>query len=46
VITPYWQLLIPRTASEKRPDGTLVPKPYEDMFPFLDRKEFKQVNHP
>ncbi len=46
VMTPYWQLLIPRTASEKRSDGTLVPKPYEDMFPFLDRKEFRQVNRP
>ncbi len=46
VMTPEWQLLIPRTASEKRPDGTLVAKPYEDMFPFLDRKEFKQANHP
>lgn len=46
VMTPEWQLLIPRTASEKRPDGTMVAKPYDDMFPFLDRKEFKQVNHP
>jgi len=46
VMTPEWQLLIPRTASEKRPDGVLVAKPYEDMFPFLDRKEFKQVNRP
>ncbi|MFA6081581.1 MAG: thiamine pyrophosphate-binding protein [Patescibacteria group bacterium] len=44
VMTPEWQLLIPRTASEKRPDGTLVAKPYEDMFPFLDRDEFKKVN--
>lgn len=41
ILTPEWQLLIPRTASEKRPDGTLVAKPYEDMFPFLDPKELK-----
>jgi len=46
VMTPEWQLLIPRTASEKRPDGVLVAKPYEDMFPFLDRQEFKKVNRP
>lgn len=46
VMTPEWQLLIPRTASEKKPDGTMIAKPYDDMFPFLDRKEFEQVNHP
>lgn len=41
VMTPEWQLIIPRIASEKLADGTLVSKPYEDMFPFLDREEFK-----
>ncbi len=46
VMTPEWQFLIPRTASYKKPDGTLVAKPYEDMFPFLDRKEFASSNHP
>jgi acetolactate synthase-1/2/3 large subunit len=40
VMTPEWQLIIPRTSSEKLPDGTLVARPYEDMFPFLDRQEF------
>ena len=40
VMTPEWQLIIPRISSEKKPDGTLISKPYEDMFPFLDRKEF------
>ena len=40
VMTPEWQLLIPRVASEKQADGTLVSKPLEDMYPFLDRKEF------
>lgn len=39
VMTPEWQLIIPRVSSEKKPDGTLVSKPYEDMFPFLDKKE-------
>jgi acetolactate synthase I/II/III large subunit len=40
VMMPEWQLIIPRTSSEKLPDGTLVARPYEDMFPFLDRQEF------
>lgn len=40
VMTPEWQLIIPRVSSEKRPDGTLVPRPYEDMYPFLERDEF------
>lgn len=40
VMTPEWQLLIPRVSSDKLPDGTLVPKDYEDMYPFLPREEF------
>jgi acetolactate synthase I/II/III large subunit len=40
VMTPEWQLIVPRTSSEKLPDGTLVARPYEDMFPFLDRPEY------
>ena len=38
VMTPEWQLLVPRVSSEKLADGTLVSKPYEDMFPYLDRR--------
>ena len=34
------QTLYPKLASEIRPDGTMVSKPLEDMFPFLDRQEF------
>lgn len=30
----------PKLSSELKPDGTLVSKPLEDMYPFLDRKEF------
>ena len=41
VITPEWQLLIPRVSSDKMPDGTLVSRPYEDMFPYLSREEFE-----
>lgn len=32
--------VIPTNASSMRADGTLVSKPLEDMYPFLDRKEF------
>jgi acetolactate synthase-1/2/3 large subunit len=30
----------PRVSSMQRPDGTMVSRPLEDMYPFLDRKEF------
>jgi acetolactate synthase-1/2/3 large subunit len=36
------QPLFPKVYSEKLPDGTMVSKPLEDMFPFLDRDEFNQ----
>lgn len=39
ILTPEWQLLIPRTISEKKKDGTLVTRSYEDMYPFLDPQE-------
>ncbi len=33
---------IPRAASYIRPDGSMGSKPLEDLFPFLDRDEFKK----
>lgn len=39
VMTPEWQLIAPRVASEKNAEGKLVQKPYEDMFPYLDKDE-------
>lgn len=36
------QPLLPKLASEVKPDGTMVSKPLEDMFPFLDRSEFME----
>jgi len=42
VMTPEWQLIIPRVSSEKKPDDTIISKPLEDMYPFLDREEFKK----
>lgn len=34
------QPLFPKVYSEKLADGTMVSKPLEDMYPFLDRQEF------
>lgn len=42
VLTQEWQLIIPRVSSDKMPDGTLVMRKYEDMFPFLPEEEFKK----
>lgn len=42
VMTPDWQLLIPRIASDKMPDGRLVARNYEDMFPYLPAEEVKR----
>jgi acetolactate synthase-1/2/3 large subunit len=42
VSTPEWQLIIPRISSDKLPDGTLVMRKYEDMFPFLPDEELKE----
>lgn len=42
IMTPKNQLIIPAVASEKKPDGTMVSKPLEDMYPFLNRNEFKK----
>jgi acetolactate synthase-1/2/3 large subunit len=32
----------PKLSSERKPDGRLVSKPLEDMFPFLPREVFKE----
>src|SRR6185369_5771301 len=34
------QATAPRVTSAVRPDGTIVSKPMEDMWPFLEREEF------
>jgi acetolactate synthase-1/2/3 large subunit len=31
----------PKLSSEVKPDGSIVSKPLEDLWPFLDRQEFK-----
>lgn len=34
------QIIGPRISSYVRPDGSIISKPIEDLWPFLDRKEF------
>jgi acetolactate synthase-1/2/3 large subunit len=36
------QMIIPTVFSKKEEDGSMVSQPLEDMYPFLDREEFKQ----
>ena len=40
VMTPVDEPRAPSLASMKRPDGSMVSKPLEDLWPFLDREEF------
>lgn len=40
VMCPPNQEVIPTASSQKMPDGRMVSKPLEDMYPFLDRAEF------
>jgi acetolactate synthase-1/2/3 large subunit len=39
IVSPN-QFTAPRVTSMQRADGTMVSKPLEDMWPFLDREEF------
>lgn len=36
------QEIVPTVASYRKDDGTMVSRPIEDMYPFLDRDEFKR----
>lgn len=40
VMCPENQEIIPTASSKKLPDGRMVSKPLEDMYPFLGREEF------
>ncbi|MEN6576880.1 MAG: thiamine pyrophosphate-binding protein [Phycisphaerales bacterium] len=42
IMMPPEQALIPRVSSLKLPDGRIVSKPMEDLYPFLDREEFRE----
>jgi acetolactate synthase-1/2/3 large subunit len=36
------QEIVPTTSSKKLPDGRMVSKPLEDLYPFLDRETFRK----
>lgn len=40
VVLDPMQPFLPKVMSERKPDGRMVSKPLEDMYPFLDREEF------
>lgn len=40
VMVDSGQVFMPKVQAEKLPDGSIVSKPLEDMWPFLDRDEF------
>jgi acetolactate synthase-1/2/3 large subunit len=42
IMTPRDQLVIPTVASQKLANGTMASSPLEDMYPFLDREEFRK----
>lgn len=42
VMTEKEYAFLPKLSSKKLPDGTMVSPTLEDMFPFLDRDEFKE----
>ena len=41
IILSQEEKMQPKLSSEIKPDGKMVSKPLEDMFPFLDRDEFR-----
>ncbi|MCC6296821.1 MAG: thiamine pyrophosphate-binding protein, partial [Pseudomonadales bacterium] len=41
VLTLPDEVRAPRVTAAQRPDGSMVSKPLEDMWPFLDRDEFR-----
>lgn len=42
VISQPLQSIVPTSQSMMKPDGTIVSKPLEDMFPYLDREVFEK----
>ena len=41
IISPPEEPRAPSLSSMKRPDGSMVSRPLEDLWPFLDRDEFR-----
>jgi len=48
IICPERQEIIPTTASIRKDDGTMISMPLENMYPFLNRKDFEDemINKP
>jgi len=42
IIIPREQLIIPTVSSRVNEDGSMSSRPLEDMFPFLDREEYRK----
>ncbi len=42
IVMPEDQSLIPRVSSLKKQNGTIISKPLEDLYPFLNREEFME----
>ena len=40
VICQKWDTVLPTIGSKKLPDGRIVSRPLEDMYPFLEREDF------
>jgi len=40
VVLSHDYIFSPKVSSEKQPDGRIISKPLEDLYPFLDRDEF------
>ena len=43
IICPQDQEIVPTASSKKMPNGKMISKPLEDMYPFLSRDEFKKI---
>ncbi len=41
IITPPQQPIVPTVSSRVNPDGSMSSRPLEDMYPFLDREEYR-----
>jgi acetolactate synthase-1/2/3 large subunit len=41
VLAPAEEQRAPRISTTQRPDGSMVSRPLEDLYPFLDRDEFR-----
>lgn len=43
VLSPEWQIVGPYVSSKKLPDGRMISKPFEDLFPFLPKEEMDRI---